>query len=483
MSDQTKKILIVEDDEGIMELQRTRLQRCGHEVLCARSPQEALSLLDSGNRVDLYLLDYGLNTEMSGLALYVIIKERGYAGPAILVTGFEDPKIIVQAMRAGVRDFLPKSAEYLDDLPMTVERVLHQLQIEQQAGESQLIKEKQEMLESAFGAARLAAFVWDLSTGEFQATGHFEDMIGPSRLASLTSMERFFECINDSDIATFKRVIESCRESNTPIEHQFRIYRDDGELHWVFARGRFQFNRDGAPVRLICVLNDISSRKRAELELLRTHEKVKALNARLQMGIVETNHRVKNHLQKLISLIQHQVRIKKGQLTEDDVKSFVAHIQGLAVLHDVLSVEAKADGDGLSVDASDVLGRVVDVLGSTVEGRLILTDLHNCRVSPRQAASLSVILNELLSNALKHGSGEIQVKLQCGHGSAELSVTNNGSAFPDKFDVDKTGQTGLVLVRMLCRTDFGIDPIFENSGKNSARIKIRFSLDQPPVPA
>jgi len=475
MATPKKRILIVEDDEGIAELQKVRLERCGHEVACVRTAQETLAYLDSGKKVDLFLLDYSLENEMTGLALFLIIKERGYTSPAILVTGFEDPKIIVQAMRAGVRDFLPKTADYLEDLPMTVERVLRQLQLEQQAGESALIKEKQEMLEAAFGAARLAAFVWEPGSGEFHCTGHFEDLLGATRMVHLHDLESFIEFINPSDQELFRNAIEKARDVNESVETQFRIYRDDGELRWVFAKGRFQFDRNGAPVRFTCVLNDISGRKRAELELLRSHEKIKALNDRLQMGMVETNHRVKNHLQKLISLLQHQVRNKHGNLTEEDVQGVVSHIHGLAALHDVLAGEVQVDGDGLTVDASEVLGRVVDVLGGTLEERTIRTNLEPCRVTSRQAASLSVILNELLSNALKHGTGAIQVNLKCEKEEGLLTVSNEGSTFPEKLDPDRTGRTGLVLVKMLCRTDFDRDPEFDNEEGKRARVRVPFA--------
>ncbi len=482
MTTHNKRILIVEDDEGIAELQRMRLERCGHEVVVTNTPQEALSLLDTGKKVDLFLLDYSLPGDMTGLALFLIMKERGFSAPAILVTGFEDPQIIIQAMRAGVRDFLPKSADYLDDLPMTVERVLRQLFLEQQASESALIREKQEMLEAAFGAARLAAFVWDSRTGDFQCTGHFEDLLGVSRVTLLKDLESFVEFINPSDQELFRRAMETSREANEPMEAQFRIYRDDGELRGVFAKGRYQFDRDGAPMRFTCVLNDISGRKRAELELLRSHEKIKALNDRLQMGMVETNHRVKNHLQKLISLLQHQVRNKQGKLTEDDVKNVVSHIHGLAALHDVLAGEVRTNGDGLSVDASEVLGRVVDVLGSTLEERTIRMNLEPCRVTSRQAASLSVILNELLSNALKHGTGAIQVELECNGEGGTLTVANEGSAFPANLDPDRTGRTGLVLVKMLCRTDFENDPVFDNDERSRARVRVPFTISPIPSP-
>lgn len=477
MANSKKRILIVEDDEGIAALEAARLQRCGHDVLSARTAEEALTLLEQSERVDLILLDYALSGDLTGLALLLIIKERGYTAPAILVTGFEDPKIIVQAMRAGVRDFLPKSPEYLDDLPVTVERVLRQAFVEQQAAASALILDKQEMLEAAFDAARLAAFVWDVPTGNLRCTGHFDDLIGQSRVAHLRDFESLVSFVNPSDQVFFRKAIDNARETKESLEHQFRIYRDDGELRWVFAKGRFHYDRNGAPIRMTCVLHDISGRKRAELELLQSHEKIKALNERLQMGMVETNHRVKNHLQKLISLMNFQIRSKQGSLSEEDVRNIVSHIHGLAALHDVLAGEAKSEGaDGLSVDASGVLERVVGALGRVLEERNVTTELENCRVTARQAASLSVILNELLSNALKHSVGEIRIALHCEGEEGVLVVENTGSKFPGQLDIERNGRTGLKLVKMLAKSDFDSEPAYVNTPSGHARAEVRFSL-------
>ena len=472
-----KRILIVEDDEGIATLERARLERCGHDVIVARTAEETLALLDESEQVDLFLLDYRLPGDVSGLALLLILKERGFTSPAILVTGFEDPNIVIQAMRAGVRDFLPKTPDYLDDLPITVERVLKQAHLEQQAAASAMILDKQELLEAAFDAARLAAFVWDLQTGSMRCTGHFDDLLGESRVSHLKSFESLLSFVNASDQVFFQKSIDSARETRGSIEHQFRIYRDDGELRWVFAKGRFHYDRNGTPIRLTCVLHDISSRKRAELELLQSHEKIKALNGRLQMGMVETNHRVKNHLQKLISLVNFQMRSKQGALSQDDVQNIVGHIQALAALHDVLAGEVSAEGDGLSVDAAEVLHRVVAALGRVLEDRQVETELSACRVSSRQAASLSVILNELLANALKHGTGDIKICLTCDAERGVLSVENSGSAFPEMREIETSSRTGLKLVRMLAKSDFDCQPNFENTPNGFARAELQFPLD------
>jgi DNA-binding NtrC family response regulator len=102
-------ILIVEDDDGVAELQAMRLQRCGHIVTRARGAEETFTLLEQ-QQFDLVVLDYGLEGDINGVRLFMILRERGLTIPAILVTGFEDPKIIVEAMRAGCARLFTKNS-------------------------------------------------------------------------------------------------------------------------------------------------------------------------------------------------------------------------------------------------------------------------------------------------------------------------------------------------------------------------------------
>jgi PAS domain S-box-containing protein len=129
-------ILIVEDDVGVAKLQRRRLERAGYRVTCAVTADEAWRRIKRGG-VELVLLDYRLPGEETGLDFYTRLKESGHDLPVILVTGFSDEATVVKALRAGVRDFVTKSVEYLDYLPEAACRVLKQVRTESELEESQ----------------------------------------------------------------------------------------------------------------------------------------------------------------------------------------------------------------------------------------------------------------------------------------------------------------------------------------------------------
>ncbi|HVK08523.1 MAG TPA: response regulator, partial [Gemmataceae bacterium] len=118
-------VLILEDDPGVARLQRRRLERAGFAVEAETTTDGALARL-RGGAIDLLVLDYQLAGPEDGLAFYQRVKAAGLDLPVILVTGYNDDATIVQALRAGVRDYVFKSVEYLDYLPEAVRRVLDQ---------------------------------------------------------------------------------------------------------------------------------------------------------------------------------------------------------------------------------------------------------------------------------------------------------------------------------------------------------------------
>src|SRR5690606_36045118 len=128
-------ILVVEDDPGVAVLQCRVLERMGHQVFVAGRPGEALRCLEQ-HAVTLMLLDQQLPGE-DGLTFFGRLQDLGVDVPVILVTGHSDLALATRALRAGVRDFVVKSPDYLGYLPDAVARVLGQVAIERQLDESQ----------------------------------------------------------------------------------------------------------------------------------------------------------------------------------------------------------------------------------------------------------------------------------------------------------------------------------------------------------
>src|SRR5262245_39061795 len=130
-------ILLVEDDPGVARLEQLRLEQAGYSVVKATTAEEGLAQIAAG-RIDLVVLDQQLNAAKSGLEFFRQSKAAGHSVPAILVTGLQEENLLVEALRAGVRDFVPKTPNFLDNLEPIATRVLHQVRTERELAESRI---------------------------------------------------------------------------------------------------------------------------------------------------------------------------------------------------------------------------------------------------------------------------------------------------------------------------------------------------------
>ena len=124
MSPDRGRVLIVEDDPGIALLQRRRLERAGVRVEVAANVDTALAALGRDD-VSVVVLDYRLG-DTTGLDLHRRMKADGIEVPVILVSGAMEDATVVEALRAGVRDVVVKTSDYLDYLPEAVRGVIEQ---------------------------------------------------------------------------------------------------------------------------------------------------------------------------------------------------------------------------------------------------------------------------------------------------------------------------------------------------------------------
>lgn len=122
-------ILVLEDDPGIGRLEIRHLERAGCHAELATSIAAAREIIQRAN-VELLILDYQLAEPTNGLEFYRALLREGCDVPAILVTGFGDEARVIEAMRAGVRDFIPKTPNFVELVAPTVERVMNQVRAE-----------------------------------------------------------------------------------------------------------------------------------------------------------------------------------------------------------------------------------------------------------------------------------------------------------------------------------------------------------------
>lgn len=183
------RILVVDDDEGLLVLMAGALRAEGHAVTVAGSGAAMLAEMRR-EKPALLLLDLKLK-DMHGRALLQRLEAEGLHVPFIVITGQGDEKVAVEMMRQGALDYVTKTTTMLDLLPGIVERAFKTVASEK-ALEAEIRERRRlerEMLEVVekeqrrIGADLHDGLGQQLTAIEILCAGLKEDVAGEARLA------------------------------------------------------------------------------------------------------------------------------------------------------------------------------------------------------------------------------------------------------------------------------------------------------------
>lgn len=167
--------------------------------------------------------------------------------------------------------------------------------------------------------------------------------------------------------------------------------------------------------------------------------------ARAELMAREIDHRVMNSLQFVSSLLIMQSRTSGAASSAEQLKIAGSRVAAVARVHQHFhsgesdEVSCIAFLRRLCADLSSILGKPV-----TVEG-------DDANVPTTKIQPIGLIVNELVVNAAKHGTGRIDVRHAVKGDLHALSVSDEGDCLPPNFDPDKTGGLGMKVVQALAR--------------------------------
>jgi two-component sensor histidine kinase len=220
----------------------------------------------------------------------------------------------------------------------------------------------------------------------------------------------------------------------------------DRKIVWVHGEARLIPDESGRPVLLQGVAFDITEGKRAE-------EIVKSSLREKELLLKEIHHRVKNNLQITSSLL----RLQAGKIADTGVRQLLREsqdrIRSMALVHDMLY----RSQDLARIDFPEYVRTLVVQLfrSYNATGRIRpVVELGPIVFGVDLAVPCGLIINELVSNALKHAfpgdrRGELRVGMIAAAGGYRLSVQDDGIGLPPALDHLHTDTLGLELVRML----------------------------------
>ena len=198
---------------------------------------------------------------------------------------------------------------------------------------------------------------------------------------------------------------------------------------------------------------ELADRRQAQAALSRQQARINALNARLQRAMTETHHRVKNNLQIVAAMIEMRLFDAGDTVPAEELRRLASYVLTLAAVHDILTGQAKEDGEAEFVSARAVLHKLLDLMHHTATTARLDWIIDEAMLPVRKGTSLALLANELVSNAFKHGQGDVLVTFTVDQDEATLRVRDSGPGFPPDFNPLQAANTGLELVESLSRSD------------------------------
>jgi two-component sensor histidine kinase len=204
-----------------------------------------------------------------------------------------------------------------------------------------------------------------------------------------------------------------------------------------------------------------------------TADELRVENARLarslaekEVLIQELHHRAKNNLQVIASLLRLQAKAASHEIVSELLQQSQYRLEAMAMIHEQLYASPDFRNVHLAQQANLLMTNLFSAYGvdpARTSGQVIVClrpDGTPLVLGVDQAIPTGLILNELITNAIKHAfpdgrSGliriEAQVEAQCHEDRVNLAVIDDGVGVPEDLDARKRNSVGLQIVEILAR--------------------------------
>lgn len=434
--DDTVVILLVDDEEIYAERQRLVLESNNYSVRVAHSGEAALEIIRGGARIDLVLMDLELRERMDGadvareilhthpLPVLFLTQhtDKAYTGRADLVTPFayivksSGDDVLLQSIKMSLRLYrTQRELEHSRNLYASVADLAGEVIARiDRSGRLEFINRE---AERAFGLDSESA-----------------------------RGESFWELIHPEDRAATIRGIESVRAGGPqPVSLVNRLRVGGGWRTFEWSGAPISDDRHGV-VGIQVTGRDITEREQKEAE-------IRTLLKEKERLMKELRHRIKNDLHLLQSLLRVQASQTDNSATRESLYEATNRIAALAGVYDRLNKQTGSD----TIHVRRFILELLEGIRNTTVRSAVTFDaeIEDSTVSDRFAVNLGIIVNEVITNALKYGaaaegSAELLIRIwNPQKGRLSLRFADAGAGFPEEVIRGEEVGFGLTVVEEL----------------------------------
>jgi two-component sensor histidine kinase len=195
-----------------------------------------------------------------------------------------------------------------------------------------------------------------------------------------------------------------------------------------------------------------------------------------QMLTSEVSHRIKNNLQIVIGLIAHEARRAAAPCVQG-YEAMQSRIRAIAELYDLISQSSWSESIRLDVYLKEIAETMSASLLEKSSSIKLEVEAEALEISPNRAVSFGLLVNELVTNAIKHAfpdrSGRVLLRVRQAGDQIELDVADNGVGIADDNSTNTARKQGSNYVAIFVRQLGGT---FSVSGPEESGTTVRVRI-------
>ena len=314
--------------------------------------------------------------------------------------------------------------------------------------EEELVRQKNRLTNILEGS-RIGTWEWDFQNDIKFINEYWAEIIGCKKDELPLEDKNFWRLyIHPEDLVRSETLLQQHLSGELEnFECEYRMQHKNGSWVWVLSRGKaVSRSESGEPLILCGTLQDISKRKSAEAEI--RHQL-----AEKDTIIKETNHRIKNNIASIESILSLQADSLDNPEAAAALHDAIGRIHSMQVLYERLLFDNDNKQTSIKIYLNDLITDMLNVFENS--GRIIIEKrIEDLKFPSRYIFYLGLIVNELITNAFKYAfegkdTGLIRIILEQNDDLITLTIEDDGIGLPDNFDMNNSRGFGLTLVRIL----------------------------------
>jgi PAS domain S-box-containing protein len=345
------------------------------------------------------------------------------------------------------------------------------------------LQESERFLNESQAVSKIGSYVLDFKTGEWKSSHELDNILGFTANEKHTVDEWVSIIHPDHQVMMQEYFTQEVVGKKQRFDKEYKlINKKTGEECWVHGIGDLEFDSIGALFKMLGTIQDISERKKIDLQLKQLNQSLEkkaaelsAANNELEQFAYIASHDLQEPLRMVSSFLQLLEKRIAGQLDDTTKKYIYFAVDGANRMKNLIQDLLEFSRTGINkesfteVDCNEVLNRVCELYTLKIREKGALLVIKPLPVIKGNQMQIQQVFQNLVGNALKYCNPkqpEIEVGCEDKNDSWQFYVKDNGIGIDTKFFIkiftlfqrlhDKTEYAGTGIGLSICKKIVGL---------------------------